>query len=93
MGEKTISGLRDRIDSIDAELCRIIASRMRIIHEVAEFKKNHGLARIQPERENEILEKSVNLAQELNINPQTIKEIMKILIDEAHSTERRIMGK
>ena len=91
MGAKSITEIRNRLDSIDEELCRKIAARMKAVHEVAEFKKSQGMSRKQPEREQEVIKKARKLAEEMDLNPDAIEEIMRILIKEAHSRESEIL--
>ena len=46
-----LSDYRNQIDHIDKELIRLFAERMDVAAEIAAYKKEHGLAVLDPARE------------------------------------------
>lgn len=49
--------LRNRIDSIDEEIMRLIEKRFHITNQVGLYKRSNGIKVNHPSREDEILEK------------------------------------
>ncbi len=47
--------LRNQVDTIDEEILNLFIERMKLVKQVAEFKKAHGVPVNAPERENEVL--------------------------------------
>ena len=88
-----LSEIRKKIDKLDEELVRIIAKRIALIPDVANYKKENNIPRYNPERENEVIEEKRKLAKELNINPDLIEDLFKRIIEEAHRIEKEIIGK
>ncbi len=85
--------IRSKLDKIDRELLEILSKRIELIPHVAEYKKTNNIVRYQPDREKEIFESKRKLAKELNINPDLVEEIYKLIISESHRIEKDIMGK
>jgi len=84
--------LRVEIDKCDKEIVQVIARRMKLIPLVASFKKENNLPRYQPAREKEIIENRRRLAEELDLNPDLVEEIIKLIIKDAHRIEEDIIG-
>ncbi|WP_321469046.1 chorismate mutase [Halarcobacter sp.] len=57
MSEKGLKELRDKLDSIDNELLKLINERMEIVHQVGVLKANSGGAIYRPEREKAIIDR------------------------------------
>lgn len=51
---------RETIDRIDREMARLYEERMRTVEAVADYKKEHGLPVLQPDREAQILERDAD---------------------------------
>jgi len=78
---------RKKIDSIDVQLIKLIAERLALMPEIAQFKKANNLPIFQPEREKQLLEERKKLARELNINPDLIEAVFKSIISECRKTQ------
>jgi chorismate mutase len=52
---KRLNQFRARIDSIDAEILRLLSRRARIAIQVGQLKRSSGLPYYSPERERDIL--------------------------------------
>lgn len=57
MSEAGLKELRDKLDSIDNELLKLINERMEIVHQVGVLKAHSGGAIYRPEREKAIIER------------------------------------
>jgi len=61
MSEAGLQELRDKLDSIDDELLKLINKRMEIVHQVGELKAQSGGAIYRPEREKAIIDRLESL--------------------------------
>lgn len=61
--EKRLKRYRSRIDGIDRRIVRLLKKRYELVQIIGEIKRNEGLAVVQPERENEVLERIGRLVQ------------------------------
>ncbi|MCK5084386.1 MAG: chorismate mutase [Candidatus Pacebacteria bacterium] len=85
--------IRIKLDKIDNDLVEIVAKRIELIPEVAEYKKEHNLERYQKGREDQIITELRKKACELNVNPDLIEDLIKRIIEESHRIEKEIMKK
>jgi chorismate mutase len=85
--------IRKKLDKLDKELVRVIAKRIKLIPKVAEIKLEKNIKRKHPEREQQVMDNAADLASKLGTNPELIKKIFGLLIDEAQSIEKKIIGK
>lgn len=86
--QKLVSGdtqsmfdLREAIDKLDEDLIQILSRRKRMVEKVKHFKEKNGLKPKDEKRELKILEKSTNLAREHHLNIQSVREIMRQVLD------------
>ena len=87
-----LSELRKEIDRLDHDLLCILAKRMKLIPEVAKYKKENNLPRYQPEREKEIIKSRRELAIKLELNPDLVESLSREIIKDAHRIETEILG-
>ena len=86
-----LQNFRERIDTIDEKIIRLISERLGICKEVAEFKSENDIPMMQPERVKEVLRKRKELADELLINPALVGNIYKLIVEEACKLEDEII--
>lgn len=86
-----IKELRQQIDKLDETLIRTLAERMKLIPQVAEYKKLNHLPQMQAEREKEIIFTRRKLAENLNLNPDLVEKLVKEIILDAHRIEKEII--
>ena len=86
-----LQNFRERIDTIDEKIIRLISERLGICKEVAEFKSENDIPMMQPERVKEVLRKRKELADELHINPALVGNIYKLIVEEACQLEDEII--
>ena len=72
--------LRAIIDGIDHELLRLIARRMGIVSEIAEFKREHSLKIRDFDREREILTDRRGHGERLGLPPDAIESLYRVLL-------------
>ena len=90
----TIEDLRNRIDTIDQQLVRLLNVRVACAVEVGRLKREAALPIYQPDREALVLDSVRKSATEL-AGPLTAEAVVRIferVIDEARRAERVASG-
>ncbi|MGM4247109.1 chorismate mutase, partial [Salmonella sp. NW245] len=82
----TLQEVRDEVDIIDKKLVELISERSHLIRQAAGFKESVAEVKAQ-DRIDDIMQKVRKKAIELNVNPNMISELFKIMIDEMVETE------
>ena len=80
--------IRTEIDSTDTEIIRLLAKRIQLVKHVAEFKQEHNLSIVNPQRWQEVLSNRKNQATALGISPEYIEVIWNIIHDESCRIEK-----
>ncbi len=82
-----IAAWRDRIDTIDEQLVRLLNSRSACAVEIGRLKRRLGLAVYSPEREAWILER-VMRDNPGPLEPTAVRRVFERIIDESRRLER-----
>jgi len=84
--------LRDKIDSIDHDLIETLSSRMKIIQLIGEYKRDNNVTIFQLERWKEIIRTRPQWAKSLDLTPEYIEELYKIIHEESLKTQTEILN-
>ncbi len=84
--------LRHQIDHLDKELYEIIASRMKIVDEIGFYKKRNNVTVFQKDRWKEISDTRREWAEKLNLNPDFMGELFKVIHDASIRRQEYIMN-
>jgi len=79
--------LRIAIDGVDQRILALLAERVRLVLAVGEYKRKHGLAVYDPERERSVLER-LSKAAESPLDGDTVRRVFERLIDESRRIEQ-----
>ncbi|MBU0631016.1 chorismate mutase [bacterium] len=82
----SLQEVRDEIDKLDDEIVELIAKRNRYIHQAAAFKESIEEVKA-PERIDAVLQKVRHKALSLNLSPNLISKLYKIMINEMVESE------
>ncbi len=82
----SLSDIRDKIDSIDDQLLRLLNDRAELVHEVGEIKKKDGLEIYAPEREEKLLQGLV-AKSEGRLPEKSIRAIYREIMSAALALE------
>lgn len=82
----SLQEVRDEIDLIDTKLVDLISQRSHLIRQAAAFKNSVDEVKAE-DRIDDIMQRVRKRAIELNINPNMISELFKIMINEMVETE------
>ena len=72
--ELELNWLRAEIDELDEQIWDSIAARMDVSKRIGEWKKEHGIAPLQPERYKEIVKELKNKNEKLRMNGLPLSE-------------------
>lgn len=87
---KNLKELRDEIDIIDRRLIEVLQHRMQVVQKVGELKKENGIAPLAPERWQQVLETRSQVAKELGIDENMVRDILEIIHKYALKIEEKI---
>jgi len=82
----SLQEVRDEIDKIDTQLVDLISRRSYLIRRAATFKNSIDEVKAES-RIDDIMQSVRKRAIELNINPNMISDLFKIMINEMVETE------
>ncbi len=84
--QERVRELRERVDEVDRELIRALNERARIVQEIMALKAEAGAPVYDPKREEEILQRVV----ELNTGPiydSTMRDIFELILHRIRDLE------
>ena len=82
----SLEEVRTEIDKLDTHLVDLISKRSHLIRQAASFKNSVDEVKSE-DRIDFIMQRVRKKAIELNMNPNMIEELFKIMIDEMVETE------
>jgi chorismate mutase len=88
-----LSALRAKIDSLDNQLIKILAERMKVCQAVGEYKKRHHVTVVQRNRFEEIMERLCKQGQEEGLTESFVKEIMNDIHKESVRQQNELLDK
>jgi chorismate mutase len=88
----SLKELRDQIDAIDCDLLDLLKRRTELSKQVALVKKREQLPIWDLEREQSMMEKIRQSAQEYNLNPLVVEEIFSLVLAYSKQEMRRACG-
>lgn len=84
---------RRRIDELDDRIVRLLVERYSIIEEVAVLKAEHAIPSVLPDRVAEVIDRNAASAAALGMDPELVRRIYTLMVDEACALEDRLMEK
>ena len=88
-----LAELRCEIDRIDTELLSLLSKRMQLSREIGNYKKEHGLSVLQAQRYNELLDNRARKGEELSLDPDFVKAVLRTIHDESVRIQIDIINK
>ena len=83
-----LNWLRAEIDELDERLWDTIAARMDVSKRIGEWKKEHGVAPLQPERVKVIGERLKVIGERLHLSEQFMQKMWEIIHEESLKQQR-----
>jgi len=91
MSDNGLGRFRERLDPIDEEIARLLGERFQICREVAEYKSEHGIPMMQPERVAEVRERYLARGAEANLPADFTGDLFELLIAATCRLEDELM--
>jgi chorismate mutase-like protein len=89
MPDDRIIELRKEIDLINQRLLELIAERQDVSVAIGAIKAAHGLPLFSEERELELLEVFRQDAVRMDIDPDYVEELMRVVLEHSRAAQRR----
>ncbi|AZE90969.1 chorismate mutase [Pseudomonas orientalis] len=89
---ESLADYRQRIDHIDDQLVDLLGQRLGLIREVAQSKKDHQTAVMQPNRVVQVVERCKARGRRHHIRESLIEQLYGLIIDEACQIEYDVIG-
>ena len=87
-----LTELRQQIDEIDRELVSLFIKRMNCAAGVAEYKKEHNMPVLQTQRYDEIINERGALAEEIGLNPEFVKSVLRAIHEESVHVQVKVIN-
>ena len=81
--EKTLDGMRDRIDSIDRRIVEMLAKRNAVVEELVSLKKAHHLPAYHPAREENVISDRRSQAEKAGLDPNYVEELFRCIMHQS----------
>jgi chorismate mutase len=75
--------LRDKVDHLDREIIEAIAARMKMVEQIGNYKRDNNVTILQMERWKEIIDSRREWGHILNLNPEMVLDIYKLIHQES----------
>jgi len=81
---------RQKIDSLDNELLKIIGLREQVVKEVGIYKAKNNIPPLQAARFQQVLEKNIAIGKQLGLSAEFITELMNAIHKESLRIEEQV---
>lgn len=81
---------RQKIDSLDNQLLKIIGLREQIVKEVGIYKAKNNIPPLQAARFQQILEKNIEIGKQMGLSREFITELMNAIHKESLRIEEEV---
>ena len=85
--DRMLSGLREKIDHIDAELLRLLRERMIVSEEIGHIKASAHLPIVQPDRYRSLLEDRLSQGRALGLDEGFLRELFSSIHEASVHTQ------
>lgn len=89
--QNKLDELRSQIDELDEKLLQIIAQRMNSARSIGQYKKTAGLAPLDTERWQSLLEAQLLKAESLNLSHAFITKLYELIHEYSLEIEANIL--
>ncbi|GET27196.1 chorismate mutase [Prolixibacter sp. NT017] len=91
--ENKLEELRGRIDQIDHEMMEILASRMELVKQIGEYKKQNKVTALQINRWAQMMDDRTNLAGKLHLDETFIKILFQLIHEDSVRQQTELIEK
>ncbi|HVA04530.1 MAG TPA: chorismate mutase [Acidimicrobiales bacterium] len=81
MTNDALTDIRARLDDVDARLVDLLAERTGLVREVIDFKRAQSMGVVDRGREDDMLQRTSDLASERGLDPRIARQVLRAVID------------
>jgi chorismate mutase len=89
--ENQLDVLRNRIDAIDAEMLEMLASRVEIVKQIGQYKRDHNVTALQINRWTQLMEHRVSVGKNMDLNETFVKILFQLIHEDSVRMQTEIM--
>ncbi len=89
--ENQLDVLRNRIDAIDSELLEMLASRVEIVKQIGQYKRENNVTALQMNRWTQLMENRVNVGKTMDLNETFVKILFQLIHEDSVRMQTEIM--
>ncbi|MGQ8335633.1 chorismate mutase [Sunxiuqinia sp. A32] len=89
--ENQLELLRSRIDALDAELMEVLASRVEIVKQIGQYKKENNVTALQINRWTELMNKRIDTGEKMNLNKTFVQILFQLIHEDSVRMQTEIM--
>jgi chorismate mutase len=86
-----LESLRSKIDNFDKELFNILEERMKVAVEIGAYKKANDITVLQPERWQEILDKTIEQGKAHDLSSEFVTKVFTAIHQESINKQTKLM--
>jgi chorismate mutase len=90
--QNQLDNLRERLDNLDRELLEVLASRMSVVEQLGEYKRDNNVAVLQLDRWKQVHNSRADWAKSLNLYPEVVEELFKLIHMESIRKQTEVMN-
>jgi chorismate mutase len=90
--QSDLDKLRERLDNLDRELLEVLASRISVVEQLGEYKRDNNVAVLQLDRWKQVHETRADWAKSLNLYPEVVEELFKLIHMESIRKQTEVMN-
>lgn len=87
-----LESLREKIDSLDLQILELLAQRMDIVDNIAEYKIKNNVAIMQLRRWEEMIEMRIEFAGKLGLSSEYVKDLLRLVHKESVRKQAQIIS-
>ena len=88
---EALSRFREKLNGLDEQLVDLLGKRFKIIREVGHFKKANTIPMMQSKRVEKVKDRCAEMGKKVQLDPDFIRTLYTLIIDEACRVEDSIM--
>lgn len=90
--DNKLDSLRKQIDETDEKILEILSSRMKLVEQIGQYKKDNSVTILQVNRWEEILNKRIKLGSALNLDEEFTENFLNLIHKESIRKQNIVMN-
>jgi chorismate mutase len=77
--QNDLENLRSKLDNLDRELLEILGTRMSLVEQLGEYKRDNNVAVLQMDRWRQLRKNRADLGKQMNLYPDFVEELFELI--------------